>query len=89
MADDAISRGQPGTPEEQLTVSVRRAQPLRSLFRLLRPHRAGMLGAVLAFVVKDSPVWVLPPVTAAIIDIVVLGGPLERVWLWGRSRRRS
>lgn len=64
-------------------MSVRRAQPLRSLFRLLRPHRAGMLGAVLAFVVKDSPVWVLPPVTAAIIDIVVLGGPLERVWLWG------
>ncbi len=80
MADTPLGQGD---PETQLTVSVRRAQPLRSLFRLLRPHRASMVGAVFAFVVKDSPVWVLPPVTAAIIDIVVLGGPLERVWIWG------
>lgn len=73
----------PGDPERVLTSSVRRAQPLRSLFRLLRPHRAGMISAVFAFIVKDSPGWVLPAVTAAIIDIVVLGGPVERVWLWG------
>ncbi|MFT4281646.1 ABC transporter ATP-binding protein [Microbacterium sp.] len=80
MARDDPRRGD---PESQVIESVRRAQPLRSLLRLLRPHRAGMIGAVFAFVVKDSPVWVLPPVTAAIIDIVVLGGPIERVWIWG------
>jgi len=69
--------------EAALTASVTASAPLRSLFRLLRPHRRGMIIAVAAFVIKDSPVWVLPPVTAAIIDIVVAGGPLERVWLWG------
>jgi ATP-binding cassette subfamily B protein len=42
-----------------------------------------MVLAVAAFVVKDSPVWVLPPVTAAIIDIVVAGGPAWRIGLWG------
>ncbi|MFT4215247.1 MAG: ABC transporter ATP-binding protein, partial [Microbacterium sp.] len=69
-------------PEALLTRSVRRAQPLRSLLRLLRPHRLGLLLAVFAFVIKDSAVWVLPPVTAAIIDIVVAGGPLERTGPW-------
>ncbi len=56
---------------------------MRSLLRLLRPHRFAMVAAVAAFVVKDSPVWILPPVTAAIIDLVVAGGPLHDVWLWG------
>ncbi len=65
-----------------LTSSARRSQPLRSLLRLLRPHRSHMLVAVVAFVIKDSPIWVLPPVTAGIIDVVVAGGPLERIWLW-------
>ncbi|MFE1645757.1 ABC transporter ATP-binding protein [Microbacterium sp. P01] len=68
--------------EALLTRSVRRAEPLRSLFRLLRPHRRGMIFAVFAFVIKDSPAWVLPPVTAAIIDIVVAGGPLWHVGVW-------
>lgn len=69
-------------PESSLTASVRRARPLRSLLRLLRPHRFGLSLAVLAFVIKDSAVWVLPPVTAAIIDIVVAGGPVENIGGW-------
>lgn len=73
----------PTDSEQQLIDAVRRSQPMRSLLRLLRPHRFAMMGAVAAFVVKDSPVWVLPPVTAAIIDLVVVGGPLRDVWLWG------
>lgn len=68
--------------EALLTSSLRRREPLRSLLRLLRPHRIGMMGAIMAFVVKDSPAWVLPPVTAAIIDIVVIEGPLWHVLLW-------
>lgn len=71
-----------GDAEAALTASVQRAQPLRSLGRLLHPHRRRLTGAVAAFVVKDSPAWVLPPVTAAIIDIVVAGGPLWRIAVW-------
>lgn len=69
-------------PEGLLTSSVRRKQPLRSLLRLLRPHRWGMSSAVVAFVIKDSAVWVMPPVTAAIIDIVVAGGPVTHIGWW-------
>ncbi|MDN3495848.1 ABC transporter ATP-binding protein [Planococcus sp. APC 4015] len=68
--------------EAVLTGSVRRAQPLRSLLRMLRPHRVGMGLAVGAFVVKDSAVWVMPPVTAAIIDLVVAGGPISNLGWW-------
>lgn len=68
--------------EALLTASVRRAQPLRSLLRMLRPHRIGMGLAVGAFVVKDSAVWVMPPVTAAIIDLVVAGGPVSNIGWW-------
>lgn len=69
--------------EAALTASVRRTDPLRSLLRLLRPHRGGLSLAVVCFVVKDSPAWVLPPITAAMIDIVVAGGPVSGLWVWG------
>lgn len=62
---------------------MRRSEPVRSLLRLLRPHRRQLAYASAAFLIKDSPAWALPPITAAIIDIVVLHGPLGRLWLWG------
>jgi ATP-binding cassette subfamily B protein len=49
----------------------------------MRPYRLRMSLGVVAFVIKDSPVWILPPVTAAIIDVVVAGGPLWHVASWG------
>jgi ATP-binding cassette subfamily B protein len=49
----------------------------------LRPHRSRLLGAIAAFIVKDSPAWALPPITAIVIDLVVAGGPLWRIALWG------
>lgn len=69
--------------EALLAESLQRSRPLRSFLRLLRPHRARLTLAVVCFVIKDSPAWVLPPITAAVIDIVVAGGPIERLWLWG------
>jgi ATP-binding cassette subfamily B protein len=52
------------------------------LFRLLEPYRGQLAGSVGAFIVKDSPIWLLPVVTGAIVDIVVAGGPLQRLaWL--------
>lgn len=69
--------------EALLAGSLQHSRPLRSLLRLLRPHRGRLILAIVCFVVKDSPVWVLPPITAAVIDIVVAGGPVQRLWIWG------
>jgi ATP-binding cassette subfamily B protein len=55
--------------------------PVRTTLRLLAPYRWRVLGATLAFVVKDSPIWVLPVLTANIIDVVVQHGPVSRLWI--------
>ena len=60
---------------------VVKTEPFRSFLRLLRPYRGRLSLSTLAFLVKDSPAWVLPPLTAAIIDIVVARGPLPSLWL--------
>jgi ATP-binding cassette subfamily B protein len=56
--------------------------PVRSVFRLLDLHRGRVLGAVAFFTVKDTPLWLLPVITAAIIDVVVAGGPLSTLMIW-------
>jgi ATP-binding cassette subfamily B protein len=62
--------------------AVDAAHPIRSLFRLLTPYRARLVGAIGAFAIKDSPIWLLPVITGAIVDIVVAGGPTIRLaWL--------
>lgn len=54
---------------------------LRALGRLFRPHRWRLGGAVGVFVVKHSPVWLLPLVTATTVDTVVLRLPLAGMWV--------
>ncbi len=56
--------------------------PLRSVFRLLDLHRGRVLAAIGFFALKDTPLWLLPVVTAEIIDVVVAGGPLSSLGLW-------
>lgn len=41
---------------------------------LLRPYRWRVTIALTAFVLKDFPVWLMPVITASIIDIVAQGG---------------
>ncbi|MEA5455246.1 ABC transporter ATP-binding protein [Sinomonas sp. JGH33] len=56
--------------------------PLGSLAALLKPHRARLLLSVLVFAVKDCPLWLLPLVTSAAVDIVVKrGAPSSLGWL--------
>ncbi|MEJ3404478.1 ABC transporter ATP-binding protein [Rathayibacter sp. YIM 133350] len=62
--------------------AVVKNEPLRSMLRLLAPAKGSLSVASLAFFIKDSPIWALPPITAAIIDAVVAGGPVSRVLLW-------
>jgi ATP-binding cassette subfamily B protein len=58
-------------------------RPFSGLVQALKPARVKLLVAVIAYLVKDSPVWVLPVITAAVIDTVVAGGPPESLALLG------
>jgi ATP-binding cassette subfamily B protein len=61
--------------------SVDKRRPVWSLIRLFRPYRWPMLLATVVFIVKDSPIWILPILTGNIIDVVVEHKPLEQLWL--------
>ncbi|HEY1531062.1 MAG TPA: ABC transporter ATP-binding protein [Galbitalea sp.] len=69
---------QPLTPE---ALPVDGRKPVRSLLRLFRPYRGSMLLATLIFIVKDSPIWILPILTGNIIDVVVSHRPLTQLWI--------
>lgn len=54
--------------------------PLRTLVRLFARQRERLALGVLAFVIKHSPMWVMPVLTADVIDIVVQHRPLTELW---------
>ncbi|MEW1718077.1 ABC transporter ATP-binding protein [Streptomyces sp. NPDC093109] len=54
--------------------------PLRTLAYLFRPDRRRLALAVLVFAVKHIPVWLLPLITANIIDVVVEHRPIAELW---------
>ena len=58
------------------------AHPTRTVFRLLTPHRWSIAVSVVLFAIKDSPLWVLPILTARIIDVVVRHGELSELWIY-------
>jgi ATP-binding cassette, subfamily B, bacterial len=55
--------------------------PLRTLAYLAREDRARLGLGSLVFMVKSSPTWLLPLITANLIDIVVSHQPLGRLWI--------
>ncbi len=69
-----------GTPATFPRIDGR--HPLRAVLRLLGSHRRRVLAAVLVFPLKDSPQWLMPVVTAHVIDVVVDGGPTSDLALW-------
>ncbi|NQX18108.1 ABC transporter ATP-binding protein [Rathayibacter sp. VKM Ac-2857] len=66
----------------QAPLLLDRRHPGRSALRLLGRYRPRVAVAVLFFAVKDTPLWLLPVVTGAIVDVVVAGGPESTLWLW-------
>ena len=48
-------------------------QRFRLLARHLRPSRGRVVVAAAAFVLKDSPLWVLPIITAEVINLLIAG----------------
>lgn len=55
--------------------------PVRTLAYLFREERRNLVVAVLAFMVKHSPTWLLPLITANVIDVLVGRGPVAQLWL--------
>lgn len=55
--------------------------PLRTLWFLAANERWKFIFAGLLFIVKHSPVWILPLLTANIINVVVGQLPLSQLWL--------
>ncbi|XVQ86072.1 ABC transporter ATP-binding protein [Microbispora siamensis] len=63
-------------PHNALDHRYRGEHPLRTLAYLFREHRPRLVLAVVAFTVKHSPTWLLPLVTANVIDALVRHAPL-------------
>ncbi len=55
-------------------VTLSAEHPFRGLSRALAPARPRIAAAVVFFFIKDSPNWVLPVITAAVVDTLVRGG---------------
>ncbi|WP_157416071.1 ABC transporter ATP-binding protein [Agromyces allii] len=64
-------------PPEDVHLDTTR--PGSSLIGLLRPFRGRLIGISAIFLVKDSPIWLLPVITARAVDIVVAEGPLSSI----------
>ncbi|MFB8754153.1 ABC transporter ATP-binding protein [Streptomyces nigra] len=67
--------------ERPLDHRYRDEHPVRTLAYLFRADRHRLAAAVGVFTVKHSPIWLLPLVTAFIIDTVVQHQPVSRLWL--------
>jgi ATP-binding cassette subfamily B protein len=70
------------TVPSPVAVEVDGRRPLRTVLALLGTHRRRVVTAFLVFPLKDSPQWLMPVVTAHVIDVVVQGGPLHELGLW-------
>lgn len=66
--------------ERPLDHRYRDEHPVRTLAYLLRADRRRLAAAVVVFTVKHSPIWLLPLITASIIDTVVQHRPVGRIW---------
>jgi len=56
--------------------------PLRTLLYLYQGQRGQLVIATISFVIKHSPVWLMPAITANIVDLVAKPGPHSQRQLW-------
>lgn len=71
---------EPLAPFDHLDHRYRGENPVRTLGHLFRPDRGRLAMAVALFVVKHSPIWLLPLITATVLDVVVQHGPESGIW---------
>lgn len=75
-----LDNGQVTAPTD-VTLSADR--PFRGLATALAPARPRLAAAVVFFFIKDSPNWVLPVITAAVVDTLVRGGSASELLALG------
>ena len=75
--------GHSSVRSRELRPEIAADRPLAGLVTSLRPAWPRLAVAVVAYLVKDSPIWVLPVITSAVIDTVVAGGPPMKLVLLG------
>ncbi|MFC1420541.1 ABC transporter ATP-binding protein [Streptacidiphilus cavernicola] len=63
-----------------LSHRYRGEHPLRTLVYLFEPDRRRVAQAVAAYLGKHTPVWLLPLITANIIDVVVRHSDVSALW---------
>lgn len=56
--------------EAYMSESPNKIKALRLLFKLYKGHYGRLLLGALIYIIKDSPMWVLPLITAKVIDLV-------------------
>lgn len=56
-------------------------RPLKTVIGLYAPQKQRLIVAAVAYAVKHSPVWVMPVLTAMVIDIVVEQKSLHELWI--------
>ncbi|KOV72054.1 ABC transporter [Streptomyces sp. AS58] len=66
--------------ERPLDHRYRGEHPIRTLAYLFHADRRRLAAVVVVFTVKHSPIWLLPLITASIIDTVVQHQPIGRLW---------
>ncbi|HWS37603.1 MAG TPA: ABC transporter ATP-binding protein [Actinoplanes sp.] len=69
-------------PVPSTTPQIDGDHPVRSILRLLRRRPWRITIAIGSFVLKEVPLWMLPVITAAIIDTVAEHGDVRTVLLW-------
>ncbi|MFD6415441.1 ABC transporter ATP-binding protein [Streptomyces sp. NPDC060194] len=70
----------PGPASTPLDHRYRGEHPIRTLVYLFRPDAGRLALAAGVFVVKHSPIWLLPLITANVIDVVVEHRPVSELW---------
>ena len=66
---------------EPIDHHYRGEHPLRTLAYLAREDRARLALGTFVFLIKSSPTWLLPLITANVVDIVVTHQPIARLWI--------
>jgi ATP-binding cassette, subfamily B, bacterial len=66
---------------EPIDHHYRGEHPLRTLAYLAREDRARLALGSFVFLIKSSPTWLLPLITANVVDIVVSHQPIARLWV--------
>jgi ATP-binding cassette subfamily B protein len=68
------------SPDDPLEHSFQGEHSLRTLGYMFSPERGRLTLAFFFFIIKHSPVWLLPLLTANIVDVLVTKRPLAELW---------